>query len=118
VDLALARPCPRAVPLLEAEQRAFDIDAARAVLLEECHAAQEGALPRARRADDAHDLGARDRDIDVTEHLEGAEPLVEMLDPDDGRAGAGSACFPGHVLLTDSGSASARAACRAATSLR
>ena len=48
--------------------------------LEQVDAAQEGRLPRAGGADQAHDLVLGEREIDAAEHLELAERLVDALD--------------------------------------
>ena len=55
-------------------------DPPRVDRLEQVDAAQEGRLPRAGRADQAHDLVLGEREIDAAEHLELAERLVDALD--------------------------------------
>ena len=73
-----------------------DEDLARRRRLEQVDAAQQGGLARAGRPDDADDLARVDVQVDVLEHLELPEGLVQVPDRDDGRAGGGRRSSVGH----------------------
>ena len=59
----------------------LDPDLAGVEVLEPVHAAQEGALARAGRADDEDDLALGDLEVDAPEGLDLAEVLARVLDP-------------------------------------
>ncbi len=65
-----------------AHQLVIDPDGAAIHALQKVDAAQEGALARARRSDDAGDFAARYIHVDLVERLEGVEFLrdVDRLD--------------------------------------
>ena len=71
----------------EADELAGDEDGAAVDALELVDAAQEGALARARRPDDADDLARRHPERDALQHLKRAEALDD-LDRDDERLAA------------------------------
>ena len=66
--------------------RPRDDDPAGVDRLEQVHAAQERRLARSRRADQAHDLVRGDGEVDPLQHLDVAERLVQVLDPQEPRA--------------------------------
>jgi hypothetical protein len=57
---------------------AFEHDLAVGGLLQQIEAAQEGAFPRARRADDHHHLSLSDAHVDALEDVQLAEILVKI----------------------------------------
>src|SRR6266851_8398323 len=69
------------------DQLAVYVEAAGVDLLQVVDAAQERALARTRRADDAHDLLGLDDEVDAAQHLEAAEALVHSLRRDHGLHG-------------------------------
>jgi hypothetical protein len=81
-QLAGARPA-RAVPADAAAVHAHD---ARRRLLQEIDAAEQRALARAARPDQADHLAGGDRQGDAVERAYRAEALGEVLDLDHGRS--------------------------------
>src|ERR1700712_5050229 len=70
-------------------------------LLEQVHAAEHRRLAGPGRTDDADDLAFLDLQIDILEHLDGAEPLHQTLDRDCAETRYfGSRC--GHELIASS----------------
>ena len=61
---------------------AFDDDPAGVDRLQQVDAAQQRRLARARRPDEADDLVLRDGEVDAAQDLDGAERLVQALDPE------------------------------------
>ena len=70
-------------PVTTLEPDAGHLDRSRRGVLQEVHAAQQGALARARAAEDDDDLALQDLHVDALQDLEGPEALVEVLRPDD-----------------------------------
>src|SRR5207302_8291100 len=71
-DLTVAERVERVADPAIAGERAVDPDGAIIDALELVDTAQEGALARARRADDAEDLGRRDLERDAVERVQRA----------------------------------------------
>ena len=78
----LAHLVQHAVAIVIADQLAVDVEAAGVDLLQVVHAAQQGGLAGAGRADQAGDLAGVDLQVDAFEHVEVAEglPHVHGLD--------------------------------------
>ena len=76
IDLALRRAHASAVALAIAEQFAFDAHVALVVGFERGEAAQQRALARARRPDDADHFRSRDVEIDAAQHFDFAEAFA------------------------------------------
>ena len=74
---------------------ALDDDPAGVDRLEQVDAPQEGRLPRAGRADQAHDLVLGDGEVDALEDVQVAERLAQALDPER------LAGLDGHLALAD-----------------
>src|SRR5687768_1604953 len=66
------------------------LDGALGRLFEEVDATEQGGLPRPRTAEDHDHLSLVDLHVDAPQDLQGAEGLVEALDPDDRLAIAGA----------------------------
>src|SRR5262249_30265559 len=69
-------------PEILGELRAVDDDAAALPVLDAVDAAQQRRLAAARGAADDDALSAHDLEVDVAQHVEGAEPFVEVDDLD------------------------------------
>ena len=78
---------PRAVRLDIADQPALDADLARIIGFEEVDAAEQRALARSARPDQADHLGALHVEVDVAQNRQRAEALAEAADRDH-RAGS------------------------------
>src|SRR5262249_49581598 len=92
---------------VDAERPAVD-------LLEVVAAAQERALPRPRRADDHDDFLREHVQRDGPQHVQGAEPLVDLDGLDDGRRAhrpTRARRSHGDLLETDTTARSERARC-------
>src|SRR5690606_7873953 len=80
--LALAQLVQLAVAFPVADQLPVHPDPAGVDLLQVVDAAQQRGLAGAGRSDDDGHLAGADVQVDAFEHLQGAEPLVDLLDPD------------------------------------
>ena len=85
-DLAADR---RDVPRVLVQLDAVDDDPALVVLLQPVDAADQRRFAGSRRAADHHPLALRDVEVDVAQHVDVAEPLVDALQFDDRRFHAG-----------------------------
>ena len=79
------RTAETSVPL-RGDLVALEEDAALLDRLEEVHAAKEGALPAAARADDDEHLAVRDAQVDPVEDVVVAEALVHAFEADHRRS--------------------------------
>jgi hypothetical protein len=81
-------------PALAGQRLAFQADVAAVDRLQPVDGPAQGRLPRPRRADHDHDLAGVHLEVDVLEHVQVTEPLVDLAHLEQGRACRHSSGLP------------------------